>query len=294
VTPSATNVRPMLRRALGDLRKSRVTQSVYHRVLWQLYEKQPVFTTGVGDKALRFQTTNRYETIWFYSQLRHGGLHEPPVTNAMAAAARQGTRVFADVGSHLGYYACVVAVTAPQADVVAFELNDALVPVIANNLRLNGRPDPEVVHAAVGAEPGRASYSRGPINPGLKVSFGTPAASSAEAPASVDVITLDEYFAHRPPPDLMKIDVEGAEGQVLRGASKLLGDQRPMLFLEVHPQSLPQFGSSIEEVLSTLWDAGYTIEAFDEHRTVGESLRPVRSGSDTTENGMLRCTPGPR
>lgn len=274
----------MLDRGLGN----RTAQWAYHQLLLRLYRHEPLYTTAIGDRALRFSTPDPYSTIWFYSLLRKGGLHEPPVTEAMAKAAASGPKVFADVGSHLGYYSCVVAAAAPSCEVVAFEMNADLVPVIRANLALNGRPEAEVVHAAVGAGSGRASYEQRATDPGLRVTFDDDAGDGA---ASVGVVSLDDHFAGRPLPDLVKIDVEGAEADVLRGAKKLLEQHRPILFLEVHPQALPQFGSSIEHVLQTVWDAGYQIEAFDEHRRVQERMVAVRSPADVGENIMLRCTP---
>ena len=61
----------------------------------------------------------------------------------------------------------------------------------------------------------------------------------------------------------MKIDVEGAEAKVLKGAAKLLnGPNRPrLIFVEVHPDFLPAFGDSPEGVEELLRSAGYTLIA---------------------------------
>jgi hypothetical protein len=56
---------------------------------------------------------------------------------------------------------------------------------------------------------------------------------------------------------LIKIDVEGAELVVLRGASRLLLHHRPTLMLSVHPQFLPSFQHSPDDVANFLREHGY-------------------------------------
>lgn len=66
-------------------------------------------------------------------------------------------------------------------------------------------------------------------------------------------------------PDVMKIDVEGAEANILKGASNLLERRECRVFyVEVHPNRLENFSSSPEEVRSLLRDAGYSIEDMEE------------------------------
>ena len=77
---------------------------------------------------------------------------------------------------------------------------------------------------------------------------------------SVKSITLDDYFKNKKiKPDIIKIDVEGAEMQVRKGARNILKKDSPLLFIEIHSEGLPLLHSSIEEVLSFLIDLGYEI-----------------------------------
>ena len=63
-------------------------------------------------------------------------------------------------------------------------------------------------------------------------------------------ITLDEFVATgSPPPHLIKIDVEGGEGEVLLGAASLLRAHRPTLIVEVHH---PQGDEQIRSLLADL------------------------------------------
>jgi hypothetical protein len=62
-----------------------------------------------------------------------------------------------------------------------------------------------------------------------------------------------------PRPIFLKMDVEGSEGRVLRGARDLLHRQRPIVYFECQRSSLTRIGETEDDVLSVLAEAGYTI-----------------------------------
>ena len=75
-------------------------------------------------------------------------------------------------------------------------------------------------------------------------------------------ISLDEYIANgNPPPSIVKIDVDGFELHVLRGAQGCLA-RHPRLWLEVHPTYLKAQGKSADAVLQFLRDNEYRISFF--------------------------------
>ena len=78
----------------------------------------------------------------------------------------------------------------------------------------------------------------------------------------VDGVRLDSVFAGNHI-DILKIDVEGFEENVLRGASGLLRDRARgprIIYIEVHPFAWAQFGTTSETLLTFLADLGYSIE----------------------------------
>lgn len=80
--------------------------------------------------------------------------------------------------------------------------------------------------------------------------------NAVEAPA----VTLDEYVDDETPVRLLKIDAEGSEQDILKGGHRLLEDMPPAaILLELNHEMLTAHGSSIEEVSSTLNDAGYEL-----------------------------------
>jgi len=85
---------------------------------------------------------------------------------------------------------------------------------------------------------------------------------SAADDGSIPHHSLDSLFWKRLAETdvLIKCDVEGAELHVLRGASRLLASLRPTLLLSVHPQHLPRYGQTEEQIASYLQERGYSIE----------------------------------
>ncbi len=82
-------------------------------------------------------------------------------------------------------------------------------------------------------------------------------------------LRLDDYWADiNLPVSLIKIDVEGAEFEVLKGCRELLGRDHPTLIIEVHGFALPDFNTSLEEIQTFLKDLGY-----EEHRFVHEAFQ---------------------
>jgi FkbM family methyltransferase len=73
----------------------------------------------------------------------------------------------------------------------------------------------------------------------------------------LDQLILQERLLRRP--ILLKIDVEGAEGIVLKGASRLMERASPTILLSVHPAFLPRYGQTKDEVASLLADHGYAV-----------------------------------
>jgi FkbM family methyltransferase len=179
-------------------------------------------------------------------------------------AREQGGLLF-DVGAHRGLFAHVFCLARSGNRVVGFEPSPPLRRAGEEMARLNGiagrlayRP------AAVSAEPGSIpawSAPGGFIQLGTEPPGGTPR-------FEVEVTTLDAECARLGrDPDVVKIDVEGYEMPVLRGARELLARRKPVLFLEIHSDLLERLGSGPAEVADFLRALGYRFES-----SLGEPL----------------------
>jgi FkbM family methyltransferase len=104
---------------------------------------------------------------------------------------------------------------------------------------------------------------------------------TAQAVVKVPVTTLDDDLGDTPVA-FLKIDCEGFEHRILKGAAKLLERQRPVLFIEVHPLGLENFGSSARAVVELL-APHYELEGWDfsEFRFAPRLIRSLKKHRPT-------------
>jgi FkbM family methyltransferase len=240
---------------------------------------------------VRFSLADAYSRQWFLPRYSGGKLHEPPVTEALLACLKQA-HCFVDVGANLGWYACLASKVMPAGKVFAFEMDALNFAILEENLALNHCHNVHASQRAVAETPGTVGYERryAVPNPMLKMTTGTSARC-----IQVQAISLDFFFQDRGVvPDVVKIDVEGAEMKVLQGMADLVRTSRPTLFVEIHPQNLQALGSSCGAVLAYLSEQGYEIqEILDIRKHAREHhLREVTASDTFAANTMLCATPG--
>lgn len=158
-----------------------------------------------------------------------------------------------DIGAHLGLHTLFYSAVADQ--VVAFEPAPGNYARLAENVALNGRTNVSMWNVALSDRSAVLDF----LDNGISQT-GTLLMNARHAQGfrkiQVQAHRLDEL--ELPAPDLIKIDCEGAELQVLRGAAETLRRYRPVLHLEVHPL----LGVSEAEVREFLDSAGYTIQVW--------------------------------
>ncbi len=178
-------------------------------------------------------------------------------------AVRPGATVL-DVGANLGAYTVLFARwVGPHGRVIAFEPAPAARAGLERQLALNDAANrvtvrPEAVAAASGVEKFRANGMQGDNR----------LTGDDGGPASIDVSTtsLDEFCARANiDPDVIKIDAEGAELGVLRGARQTIARRGASLavFLELHPSIWPQLGVTRADIEAELRAQALTLERID-------------------------------
>ena len=86
-----------------------------------------------------------------------------------------------------------------------------------------------------------------------------------------NMITVDSYVKQNNlKPDVIKIDVEGAEELVFLGASNVLENFKPLIFLSIHPKLIKNYGSTAENLLKSLRQKNY--ELFDSSGKIPEVI----------------------
>lgn len=186
------------------------------------------------------------------------GTYELELAQAMAQAVPRGS-VCLDIGGWRGFFGGVMAL-AGAGRVVIFEPLPANAAQIRRMIELNPGLPVELMEAAVSDTDGEIEFCLMP-----ETSMGKVAASSFQSGTDggqrirVRTVGLDNLIARGQlaAPAVMKIDVEGAELLVLRGARQVLAAHRPTLFMEIHSRAL---GCECRTLLTEL---GYQVQVVE-------------------------------
>jgi len=185
-------------------------------------------------------------------------------------ACRGKTCVF-DVGAHVGLVALPAAsVLADGGWVHAFEPSDANHAYLNQHIEWNGPARVKPVKALVGASdkkevPFFESYGvHGQNSIILKNESVLTSEAGGYEKKLRPQISIDAYAKeHGLQPQVIKIDVEGAELGVLEGAEKTIASARPLIILSVHPREIELAGRSLAELKALVAKMGYDIRDVD-------------------------------
>jgi FkbM family methyltransferase len=181
------------------------------------------------------------------------GLYEAALLKFLAAHLKRGDVLY-DVGGHIGFVSLVGArFVGLEGRVFAFEADPENASRIRGHAQTNELPQVEVVPAAVWSECKTLSFQRAAASSSRNtgaVAGGTESASP-EGMIVVEAVTLDRFALDHRPPTVVKIDVEGAEEEVLKGAESVFLTGKPLLICEIHN------ARSAQGVASWLESIGY-------------------------------------
>ena len=184
------------------------------------------------------------------------GTYEPELQAALRKVIQPGAVIY-DVGANIGYVSLLLAKAAGEkGKVFAFEALPENAERWLTNMALNGKD------ARLSLFAGAVTDAAGPVHFLVHASGGMgKAAGSAgrqdqyTSEVTVPGISLDEFVfgLGNPPPDVVKMDIEGGEVMALPGMRRVLKEVRPLMLLELHG---PESSRVAWEILTS---AGYQI-----------------------------------
>ncbi|WP_339775768.1 FkbM family methyltransferase [uncultured Methylophaga sp.] len=250
---------------------------------------------NVDGISYELDLTEVIDSAIYFNQSR-----EPHTTNALKRLCKPGMIVI-DIGANVGSHTLPLAKSVGnKGKVYAIEPVPWALDKLRKNLALNRFTNVQIHPIALSdytdenAEFSlRASFkttSENPVNKdgGLSESWW-----NACENVSVRVDTLDNFIekeniAHV---DVIKLDVDGFEVKVLKGAERILQSFKPIILMELAPSWLIEKGDSIEELLSYLTKCGYKFYDETTFLEVPEILNSVRKiKSDSGINVVVSAT----
>lgn len=174
--------------------------------------------------------------------------------------------VVLDIGANIGAHTLHLArLVGPSGRVIAFEPTDFAFRKLRRNIELNPALAERIstYNCFLAAKDGNALpdkiYSSWPLVPEAELHakhLGRAMSTDNASTRSVDSVLAE---VGNPTIQLVKLDVDGFECEILRGATKLLREQKPIFVMELAPYVLDERGTSLSELMSLLTSNGYRL-----------------------------------
>ncbi len=264
-----------VRYAIGDAPPSLAAARVALGLLDQQTAESPVTirwsvddldTVDVDGIAMALDRADASVSI----QIAEGG-YEPHVASTLDRLLGEGD-VFVDVGANVGYHTFrASARVGASGRVVAVEANPENARLIAHTIESNSIENVELVPVALAAGRGYVSFGTHVGSNGGFLPDGASTTGSGRG-TIVPTLALDDLGLDRV--SVVKIDVEGAEGIVIDGATATIEQHRPTFVMEFSQEMTTRVSArSPQEHLGRFVEWGYSIAIID--RTSGEPLPAV-------------------
>jgi FkbM family methyltransferase len=188
------------------------------------------------------------------------GFREPYTTHLMSTIVKDGD-VIIDIGANIGYYALLESKLAPHGAVYAIEPVRENYDYLKTNVELNGCANIKLFNYGLSNQSGTAVIFVSENRNLSSLSEGSNKGIIRKE--NVLLTTLNSFVdAHvKRCPTLVRMDVEGYEHQIVKGASRVIETGRPLkILMELHPYKMSE--SAYDDMLNTLEAQGFKASAF--------------------------------
>jgi FkbM family methyltransferase len=219
-----------------------------------------LFSTLTRGKSLQMLLTRPGH---IEDEIVRSGTWEPHVAESLCFFLQDGG-TFVDVGANIGYHALWVARSLPAVHVIAFEPNPFVREDLDRNVALNDATNVEIRSSALGDHDGTVTFhaqTGRSYNRGASSILKNPNVGDRYDQISVKVRTLDGEIPPGLRVDVIKIDTEGFEAAVLRGAQALIARCQPVLVFEFESRFMKDPKDELRQIVAllpryTLWTLG--------------------------------------
>ena len=238
----------------------------------------PVIELPGGGRVSASGRFNDFYAIW----VQHP--EEPELTTYRALLGPGG--LFVDVGANMGLTCVLASSTGLATEIVAFEPTHAYAALWHQNIDRNQVKNATLIQCAVGEKPGKLGFiinTTGPMhnrfNSGDALQRYQGPGTETTRVDQMATVTLDGMAALLGWPEiaLLKIDVEGAEPLVLKGAEDLLRRRaiRAML-VEFIPEFMREMGHDLDAYVQYVRGFGYEFFRVEDQGAIGSQMTPAQ------------------
>jgi FkbM family methyltransferase len=185
------------------------------------------------------------------------GVHESNSTAEVKKVIKPGMKIL-EVGANIGYYALMETMLAgPTGHLYAMEPSPFNFELLTRNLKLNGLKNYDLYKTAAGSVVGKAKFL---LSGRSNLSTFIEREDLTGEEVDVDVIRLEDFLKDKQV-DFIRMDVEGYEGEILKGAEGALssGNKPKYFFIEIHSDLLHKKKSSCRDIVNFLKKYGYEV-----------------------------------
>lgn len=191
-------------------------------------------------------------------KLKREGRHEWAETALVPQFVQEGAVTY-DVGANIGYYTSLLSMWCGSTGKVhAFEANPVTASILEKTIRANKWPNVRLVRSAVSEGPGEVHVSASGLSAGTNIG-GWRIRDAGSGGVTIPTVSLDEYreTCGGRWPAFVKVDVEGFEKHVIRGARQVL--RHGAVFMVEFAGSDPNSHADCSEVAELFRSAGYVL-----------------------------------
>lgn len=203
---------------------------------------------------------------------------EPYVKKLLCSLIKQDM-IVVDIGASTGYYTLLASKIMEESGLVfSFEPHPDRFRELTKNLQINKSNSVKAFNLALSDKKGEIKFES---KKGL-ISYGYFMRTEKDAGAiTLKTLTLDSFGID---PDIVKMDVEGAELEVLRGMKEILSKGKVKIICEVHPSVLSFLGYNKKEIEEILQFYNYKIYSISE-----KGLRESQLHSKLNNYLFIKC-----
>jgi FkbM family methyltransferase len=237
---------------LENLASSNPSSLKYRLASAGLRQRDVVIRNGVA-KGLKFNSGESCPELAL-------GTYEIPIQNIFAQYLKAGD-VFYDIGANVGFFSIIAAkLVGDNGQIYAFEPGTSNATAVHHNAQLNNFNHIEVIEKAVSDTSGAGQLLLAKYSGGHALATAdTPPDLAGEI--TVDLVSIDDLIAQKriEPPNFVKVDVEGAELDVLKGMRETIKTYQPTIIYEVDDGDCTAYERKYQELADFFKSFNYQV-----------------------------------